>query len=121
MPNLPSEDLDHVLAHTEEIWRMVRGKSLFITGASGSVGTWMTESLLWANRRLGLGLSAVLSTRDPHAFRHRSPHLLADQAVTLLRRRGPELRFSPRKFSACYPHGNGALLSDRCTEPHDFS
>ena len=83
MENPLARDLDHVLAHTEELWAPTRGERFFLTGGTGFVGTWLTESLLWANRRLSLGISAVLLTRHPDAFRQRSPHLAGDPAVTL--------------------------------------
>src|ERR1019366_1272213 len=83
MENPLARDLDHVLSHTEELWAPVRGERFFLTGGTGFVGTWLTESLLWANRRLSLGISAVLLTRHPEAFRQRSPHLAGDPAVTL--------------------------------------
>jgi dTDP-glucose 4,6-dehydratase len=98
MPNLFAADLDHVLAHTEEVWSSVRGERFFITGATGFVGTWLTESLLWANRRLDLGISAVLLTRDPEAFRRRSPHLAADPAVTLWAGNGRSFDFPEGRF-----------------------
>lgn len=83
MENPLARDLDHVLSHTEELWVPTRGERFFLTGGTGFVGTWLTESLLWANRRLSLGISAVLLTRNPEAFRQRSPHLAGDPAVTL--------------------------------------
>jgi dTDP-glucose 4,6-dehydratase len=83
MENLLAGDLEHVLSHTEEMWMPLRGERFFLTGGTGFVGTWLTESLLWANRRLSLGISAVLLTRNPEAFRRRSPHLADDPAVTL--------------------------------------
>lgn len=83
MENPLARDLDHVLSHTEELWAPTRGERFFLTGGTGFVGTWLTESLLWANRRLSLGISAVLLTRNPEAFRQRSPHLAGDPAVTL--------------------------------------
>ena len=81
--NLPANDLDHVLAHSEALWAEVRGERFFLTGGTGFVGTWLTESLLWVNRRLSLGLSAVALTRNPQAFARRAPHLAADPALTL--------------------------------------
>jgi dTDP-glucose 4,6-dehydratase len=49
-----ANDLDHVLAHTEPLWTELRGERLFLTGGTGFVGTWLIESLLWANRRLAI-------------------------------------------------------------------
>jgi dTDP-glucose 4,6-dehydratase len=83
MQNPLARDLDHVLSHTEELWAPVRGERIFVTGGTGFVGTWLTESLLWANRRLSLGVSVVLLTRNAEAFGRRSPHLAGDPAVTL--------------------------------------
>jgi dTDP-glucose 4,6-dehydratase len=83
MGNPLARDLDHVLEKTEALWTGAPGARFFITGGTGFVGTWLTESLLWANLRLGLGLKAVLLTRSPERFGARSPHLAADPAVTL--------------------------------------
>jgi len=84
MTNALAQDLDHVLAHTEKLWTQARGERFFLTGGTGFVGAWLTESLAWANRRLNLGISAVLLTRNPKAFEERCPHVAADPAVTLL-------------------------------------
>jgi dTDP-glucose 4,6-dehydratase len=85
MDNPLARDLDHVLDHTRSLWEEIRGERLFITGGTGFVGTWLTESLLWANRRLGTGIPAVILTRRPDEFRNRSPHLAGDPTITLLR------------------------------------
>ena len=79
-----AQDLDHVLEHTELLWEAVRGERFFLTGGTGFVGSWLTESLLWANRRLNLGISACLLTRNPNGFIARSPHLACDPAAVLL-------------------------------------
>ena len=107
MENALARDLDHVLSHTGELWALVRGERFFLTGGTGFVGTWLTESLLWANRRLSLGISAVLLTRDPEAFRRRAPHLAADPAVTLWA--GDGLNFT-------YPDGAFPLVVHAATE-----
>jgi dTDP-glucose 4,6-dehydratase len=69
----------------------------------------LTESLLWANCRLSLGISAVLLTRDPEGFRRRSPHLAQDPAVTLLAGDGPTF---------AYPDGSFPLIVHAATERH---
>ena len=89
------------------MWAPVRGERFFLTGGTGFVGTWLTESLLWANRRLSLGVSAVLLTRDPEAFRRRSPHLAGDPAVTLWAGDGPTF---------AHPDGSFPLVVHAATE-----
>jgi dTDP-glucose 4,6-dehydratase len=81
MSNRLAQDLDHILEHTEALWSGARGARFFITGGTGFVGTWLAESLLWANRRLGLGISVTILTR-----RADLPQLAGDPAVTLLGR-----------------------------------
>ena len=84
MHRLPQQDLDHVLACTGDLWNPLRGQSVFLTGGTGFVGTWLLESLLWANDQLGLGLSVTVLTRDPERFSQRSPHLAAHPATRML-------------------------------------
>src|SRR5262252_1440411 len=109
MHPLPSRDLDHILEKTESLWADARGARFFITGGTGFVGTWLTESLLWANRRLGLGISAVLLTRNPDAFGSRSPHLANDAAVTLIQ--GEATSFD-------WPEGSFSLAVHAATEAY---
>ena len=113
MPNLLETDLDHVLAHTEEVWEAVRGERFFITGATGFVGTWLTESLLWANRRLNLGISAVLLTRDPEGFELCSPHLANDPSVTLQKGNGQNFVLLDGSFPLVVH-----LATERCYPPN---
>ena len=75
LPPLPVEDLDHVLAHTAQHWAGARGAAFFITGGTGFFGTWLLESFARANDTLGLGMRAVVLTRDPAAFAAKAPHL----------------------------------------------
>ena len=77
-------DLDHILAHTRDLWDELRGCRLFITGGTGFVGRWLLESLLWANDRLQLGVRAVVLTRDPKRFEASAPVLIAHPAIELL-------------------------------------
>jgi dTDP-glucose 4,6-dehydratase len=81
VPELPRRDLDHVLEHAGRAWPALRGAHVAITGASGFVGSWMLESLLHADRVLGLGVTATAVVRDASAFAGRHPHLAAAVSV----------------------------------------
>lgn len=81
MVNPLSQDLDHILTHTEGLWEELRGKHLFITGGTGFFGCWLLESFAWANDKLGLGASALVLTRNCETFQKKAPHLAAHPAI----------------------------------------
>jgi dTDP-glucose 4,6-dehydratase len=72
---LPAADLDHVLEHTKELWARARGSRIFLCGATGFFGVWLLESLAHCNRKMGVGISAVVLSRDPGRFCTRFPHI----------------------------------------------
>ena len=79
MAQLPAQDLDHVLVHTSDLWNAVRNQSIFITGGTGFVGTWLVESFVFANKRLDLNARALVLTRNPERVR------VNDTAVQVLK------------------------------------
>lgn len=81
---LLSQDLDHVLDHTRDLWGELRDERLFITGGTGFFGCWLMESFLWANDRLNLNSRVTVLTRSPDSFRGKVPHLAGHKAVTVL-------------------------------------
>ncbi len=81
LDNPLARDLDHVLTHTEGLWKDLRGERIFITGGTGFFGCWLLESFGWANERLGLDASVVALSRDPRAFQRRQPHLAANPSI----------------------------------------
>jgi len=85
MQHLLARDLDHVLEHTAGVWPELRGASIFITGGTGFVGTWLLESLVWADQRFGLGVKATVITRSPEGFAKKAPHLAAHRAVHFIK------------------------------------
>jgi len=85
LPPLPGEDLEHVLAHTRELWSEMRGRRIFLTGGTGFFGPWLVETFANANDRLGLGAELVVLTRDPSGTVQRLPHYADLGGVTLHR------------------------------------
>jgi nucleoside-diphosphate-sugar epimerase len=98
-PPLDPVDLDHVLAHTRGIWDELRGKRLFITGGTGFFGCWLLETFASANKKLNLGASVTVLTRNPDAFKLKAPHLTADPAVELHQGDIRSFEFPTGKFS----------------------
>ncbi|HTB95406.1 MAG TPA: NAD-dependent epimerase/dehydratase family protein [Terracidiphilus sp.] len=84
MKPLPKDDLDHVLEYTRSLWEGARGGRIFIAGGTGFFGAWLLESVAHCNRKLSLGLSATVLSRDPHAFLQRMPHLASDPSIQLV-------------------------------------
>lgn len=78
-------DLEDIVARNADDFAHLRGARLFVTGGTGFVGSWLLESLAWANRRLALQTRAVVLTRDPDAFSQVAPHLARDPALEFVR------------------------------------
>jgi dTDP-glucose 4,6-dehydratase len=95
-----AQDLDHVLAHTREVWASLRGARIFVTGATGFFGKWLLESFVWANDSLELGSELVALTRNPAAFRAEVPHITSSAAVTLQQGDQRDFVFPSGRFDA---------------------
>lgn len=76
-------DLDLIVEAAEEDIRRLDDLRLFVTGGTGFVGTWLLETLVWSTQRRGAGPVVEVLTRDPSAFRERSPHLAGAGCVEL--------------------------------------
>ncbi len=100
MTNHPlARDLEHVLSHTSDVWESLRGQSLFITGGTGFVGTWLLESLCWADDKFDLGVNAVVLTRNPAAFRAKAPYAGNHRAVRFVQGDAASFDFPAGEFS----------------------
>jgi len=84
MPPLPPADLDHILAHTRDLWEPTRGQNIFVTGGTGFFGRWIVESFVFANERLNLGSHMTILTRDPAAMALRSPFLARNPHIAFV-------------------------------------
>ncbi len=74
---MPAADLEHILAHTDSLWRELAGSRIFITGGTGFFGIWLLESIVAANDRLKVGVGATVLSRNPQHFLDRMPHLVS--------------------------------------------
>jgi len=81
MMNPLSDDLNHILSHTEGLWEELRGQRIFITGGTGFFGCWLLECFAWASDKLKLNASALVLTRNPEGFRKKAPHLAVHPAI----------------------------------------
>jgi dTDP-glucose 4,6-dehydratase len=84
MNDIIAADIRSLLDRTPDLWRELRGASLFITGGTGFFGTWLVEAILAANRRFDLGCHVTVLSRDPARFAVKAPHCAADPAITLI-------------------------------------
>jgi nucleoside-diphosphate-sugar epimerase len=81
MDHLLSEDLEHVLLHTADLWEEIRGRKIFITGGTGFFGCWLLESFIYANEKHRLKAYATVLTRNPEAFKKKASHLAFHPAI----------------------------------------
>jgi nucleoside-diphosphate-sugar epimerase len=76
-----ASDLDSIMLRLGDKWEGLRNKSIFITGGTGFFGRWLLESLVQANRQLGLNLRVTVLTRNEILFLQGAPHLARDAAI----------------------------------------
>lgn len=75
-----ASDLNDILSRTEAEWAALRGSRIFLTGGTGFIGSWLLESLAWANDRLDAQVDVTVLTRSPGAFARKAPHLMQNPA-----------------------------------------
>ena len=117
---LPPEDLDHVLHHTRELWKEMRGQSIFISGGTGFFGMWLLESFVRANDSLGLGARAVVLTRDPHAFAKKAPHLASRADLEFIPGDVRTFAFPPGRFDYVIHAATEASAKLNDEAPHEM-
>lgn len=81
--SLPTQDLQHVLNHTRDLWEELRGKRLFVSGATGFFGMWLLETFAYANDQFNLRAKLIGLSRNPQAFAEKVPRLANHPAISL--------------------------------------
>jgi len=77
-------DCQEVVGSSPDALAPLRNRLVFVTGGTGFVGTWIAEMIAYLNDRHGFGTELLLMSRDPEAFRRRSPHLAARPEIRLI-------------------------------------
>jgi nucleoside-diphosphate-sugar epimerase len=96
--NVLAEDLDVVLARMSGRFEELRGRRIFITGATGFFGCWLLETFAWANEHLRLEARATILTRDSRGFSRRLPHLV-ERGIEIVVGDIRNFAFPPGEFS----------------------
>lgn len=73
--NLPERDLDEIVEFSGSDMRVFEGAHVFITGGSGFVGSWLLESIAWANASISTGITVTALVRDIGRFVATFPRL----------------------------------------------
>ena len=61
---LPSNDMDHIMLHTEQAWQELRGARILITGGTGFFGRWILSSFVEADRLFNLKAKVYFLSRQ---------------------------------------------------------
>ncbi len=69
---LAKQDLTYIVDSARSAFEKLHGSTILLTGASGFFGTWVLESLVFANQELKLDLKLLLLLRTPAKFPKRN-------------------------------------------------
>ena len=75
MKQLPQEDLQFIDDKLSFISQKLNNKHIFITGATGFIGSWLLESLIYIAKQKNINLSISILTRNKNNFLNNYPHL----------------------------------------------
>jgi len=72
---IDAADLHHIWVQANSCLNALDKARLFITGGTGFFGSWLLESLLFAEEQLGVNIDVVVLTRSPQDFIKKAPNL----------------------------------------------
>lgn len=78
------EDLEHIYLHTEDLWKSLSGKIIFVTGGTGFFGIWLQMSFVFINRKQKLNAKMIVLTRNKKFFFDKYPFLSSNPEVSFI-------------------------------------
>ena len=108
------KDLQHIVAHTRELWEDLRGKRIFVTGGTGFFGKWLVAAFCRANDAYSLDARLVVLTRNPARASAESPELYGQPCTALLPGDFQSFQFPDGEFSHII---HAATANDPVTSP----
>ena len=85
MPQISSGDMQEFIELTDDdVWKILKNRSILLTGGTGFIGKWLLTCLLHANKKLNLDLSIGLLSRNPDAFTAQNPQWRSESTLQLL-------------------------------------
>lgn len=76
----PTDDLDHIVSETSDIWRALHGSRWFVTGGTGFIGTWLLETIQHANVSVDAKIEVTVLSRSKGKAIATAPHLFGSQS-----------------------------------------
>ena len=98
-PHLLASDFDLILKRTSGILEYFDHSSIFITGGTGFIGTWLVESLLWAQHKLDLDITISVLSRDPNRFLRSNRYLLNNKYLHFIEGDVRNFKYPKKKFT----------------------
>lgn len=69
---------------SDELWKSLDNKFIFITGGSGLFGLWFLTALLDANNRLDINIQATVLSRQPESLKRKKPEIFLNSRILLI-------------------------------------
>jgi nucleoside-diphosphate-sugar epimerase len=84
MKKLPGQDLEFIADNLKSVIKKLGNKHIFITGASGFIGSWLVESIIYITEKSELNISISILTRDKAKFIANYPHLNSYKLLNII-------------------------------------
>jgi nucleoside-diphosphate-sugar epimerase len=87
-----------VLDTQKELFSLLAGKRIFLSGGTGFFGKWLLESFLYVNRTFQLNACLTVLSREPQTILLECPHLKNESALRFLQGDVCSFEFPPDKY-----------------------